>query len=287
MLPYTTNPFILMLMAVLAPVAGGLLTGIDRKITARLQGRYGPPVLQPFYDTVKLWTKAPQIANHLQLVFVYGYLSFAVTSLLLVMAGQDLLMISFVLAFASVCLILGAMSVRSPYVQLGGAREIFQVLSYEPLLVLAVIGVYLKTGTFMLRDTLHLAHPLLFSLPVVFVGVLAVAGIKLRKSPFDTAASAHAHQELVRGLLTEYSGRYLALIEITHWIELVMMLALFASFWSTSLIGGLLLAVVGFIIIIVLDNVTARLTWRWLLRTTWTWGLVLAGLNLLFVYLRP
>ena len=38
-----------------APVAGGLVMGIDRRITARMQGRYGPPILQPFYDVGKLF----------------------------------------------------------------------------------------------------------------------------------------------------------------------------------------------------------------------------------------
>lgn len=283
---FTTNPLVLVAVALIAPLAGGLLTGLDRKLTARLQGRVGPPILQPFYDVIKLMGKTPEIANHLQLFFVYGYLVFALTSLLLVVAGQDLLMTSFVLAFASVCLILGGMSVRSPYVQIGGQREIFQVLSYEPLLVLAVIGVYLKTGTFMLRSTATLHQPLVYALPIIFIGILAVGGIKLRKSPFDTSTSAHAHQELVRGLLTEYSGPYLAVIEVTHWIELVMILSLFASFWATSVVGALLLAAVGFVFEIILDNVTARMTWRWMLSTTWTWGLGLAVVNLLFVYLR-
>ncbi|MBV1768706.1 MAG: NADH-quinone oxidoreductase subunit H, partial [Candidatus Desulforudis sp.] len=41
----------------LAPVVGGLLTGIDRKLSARMQGRIGPPILQPFYDFFKLWGK--------------------------------------------------------------------------------------------------------------------------------------------------------------------------------------------------------------------------------------
>ena len=39
---------------ILAPVIGGLMSGIDRKITARMQGRQGPPILQPFYDVIKL-----------------------------------------------------------------------------------------------------------------------------------------------------------------------------------------------------------------------------------------
>ena len=42
---------------VLAPFLGGLLDGCDRKISARMQGRIGPPLLQPFYDVQKLFNK--------------------------------------------------------------------------------------------------------------------------------------------------------------------------------------------------------------------------------------
>jgi len=42
---------------IVAPLLGGLLTGIDRVITARMQGRKGPSVLQPFYDVLKLFRK--------------------------------------------------------------------------------------------------------------------------------------------------------------------------------------------------------------------------------------
>jgi formate hydrogenlyase subunit 4 len=50
----------------IAPLAGGLLAGIDRKVSARLQGRYGPPVMQPFFDVLKLLRKERIIVNKFQ-----------------------------------------------------------------------------------------------------------------------------------------------------------------------------------------------------------------------------
>ena len=52
---------------IFAPILGGLTSGIDRKITARMQGRQGPPVLQPFYDVIKLLKKETVVVNHVQI----------------------------------------------------------------------------------------------------------------------------------------------------------------------------------------------------------------------------
>ena len=56
----------MLVFVVLAPLAGGVLAGIDRKLSARLQGRYGPPVLQPFFDVFKLLRKERIIVNKFQ-----------------------------------------------------------------------------------------------------------------------------------------------------------------------------------------------------------------------------
>jgi len=58
----------------LAPVVGGLLTGIDRKLSARMQGRIGPPILQPFYDFFKLWGKDTLVTTRENLIWAWGYL---------------------------------------------------------------------------------------------------------------------------------------------------------------------------------------------------------------------
>ena len=225
------------------------------------------------------------VTSNSQILYVYVYLGAAMASVVLFALQQDLLVILFTMALGSIALVLGGFSVRSPYSQIGAQRELMQMLAYEPVLVLAAIGAFLVTGTFMVSSIFTNSQPLLLSLPLVALSLVFVLGFKLRKSPFDTAASGHAHQELVRGLLTEYSGRYLALVELAHWYELVLVLGFVAMFWANPLPVGLLLALAFFLAIIMIDNASARLTWSTVLRATWIYGAGMAIVNLAWRYL--
>ena len=279
------TPLVILGSLVIAPLLGGLLVGIDRKLSARMQGRIGPPVVQPFYDLLKLFAKDALVSAKMQLVSVYLYLTSVVLSVVMLVLGQDLLVLLFVLALGSVSLILGAFSVRSPYSQLGAYRELLLLLSYEPLLALFVVGVYLATGSFMVRDIFKLEQPLLLTLPLFAVTQILVLAMKMNKSPFDISASHHAHQEIVRGILTEFSGPYLGVIELTHWYELVLLLGMTALLWANNLWVGAALALGSYFAVIVVDSITARMTWRWTLRVGWGIGIPLAVINLMMVYL--
>ena len=65
---------------VLAPLIGGLLAGLDRKVSARMQRRAGPPVLQPFYDVFKLFEKEPLTVTKVQDFYVFIFLLFVIVS---------------------------------------------------------------------------------------------------------------------------------------------------------------------------------------------------------------
>ena len=274
-----------LLVLVTAPLAGGLLMGIDRKITARIQGRIGPPLLQPFYDVLKLLCKERIALNELQIIYVYLHLAFMLLVVILLAKGQDMLMILFVHAFSVLALILGGMCVRSPYSRIGSQRKIMQMLAYEPILVLMVIGIYLTNGSFMARDVLAMPRPLLTSLPLVFAAYFVALVVKLEKSPFDVATSHHAHQEIVKGITIEYAGPYLAVIEVTHFIEVALLLAVAALFWHTNLIVGIAVALACFLGQIVVDNACARLTTMWMVRFLWTIPMLLALSNIVWLYL--
>jgi len=273
---------IILLVLFAAPVLGGLLSGIDRIITARMQGRVGPPVLQPFYDVFKLLGKERFLVNQRQVLWAIGYLALIITSLAMLCLGSDLLVIVFVMAFAAICFVLGGLSTKSPYSHIGSQRELLQMLSYEPVLILLAIGVFMQNQSFLVKDIFARPEPLLFSLPLVFIAVLLILTIKMRKSPFDLSTCHHAHQELVQGITTEYSGPYLALIELTHWYELVLVLGLVVLFWAQPVWAGLLLALAAFFIELVIDNICARMTWSWMVKLTWTVGIILCLVNLGF-----
>jgi len=272
-----------------APIAGGLIAGVDRILTAKCQSRVGPPLLQPFYDTAKLWGKETRVANVWIAFCSWMYFTAAATSCVMFFLQSDLLIIFFVQAVGAVFLVIGALSVPSPYSQIGGQRELLQVVAYEPLLILVFVGIYLATGSFNISSVYELKSPLMLQNGVVpMVLLFVVLGyaltIKLRKSPFDISGSHHAHQEIVRGVFTEYSGRYLALVEIAHWYEVVLVLGVVALFWATSWYGIVILLVLTYGAEILIDNITARLTWRAMLGKLWATGLALSFVSLAWLY---
>jgi len=269
---------------VAGPIIGGLVSGMDRILTARMQSRIGPPVLQPFYDVVKLLFKEPLVVNVWQAFCAYCYIAAASISVVLFFLQSDLLLIFFVQAVGAVFLVVGALSSTSPYSQIGAHRELLQILSYEPLLVLVVVGFYLETGSFKIADIYAWQHPLLLKLPFLFIVLGYALTIKLRKSPFDLSTCHHAHQELVKGLLTDYSGPFLALTEIGHWFEVVLLLGVCTLFWATSWVGMAVLLAGTYFLEVLVDNTTSRMTWRWMLSYVWGVGLTLSIVNLIWLH---
>ena len=87
---------------ILSPLVGGLLTGVDRRLTARLQSRLGPPLLQPFYDVFKLFGKEASVTNAWLVFSAYMTLISSALALLTFFMGGDLLLLFFVLTVAAV-----------------------------------------------------------------------------------------------------------------------------------------------------------------------------------------
>jgi ech hydrogenase subunit B len=287
----TIAPEALMRMAafvLLAPLAGGLLSGIDRRVSARLQGRYGPPILQPFYDVFKLLQKETIIVNKFQNFPIFLFLLFTIFSGALFFAGVDLLVIVFSLALASAFFILGGFCVGSPYSHLGAEREIIQSAAYEPMIILLAVGMYQVTGSFKVAAIAQHGAPLIIELPGVFAGFLYILAIKFRKSPFDLSMSHHAHQEIVRGITTEFSGPGLALIEITHWYETVLLLGMVYLFFAFKPWVGLLAVMATFLFEIVVDMNFARFRWQATFVSTWVFTAVAGVSNIIVLSLiRP
>lgn len=276
-----------LLYLLLAPILGGLLSGCDRIISARMQRRKGPPLLQPFYDFLKLWGKQPIAVNKAEGFYIFGFLLFVLLTGTIFFAQGDILLVVFTLTMASVCLIIAAYAVDSPYSQIGAERELVQTMAYEPMLLMVALGFYLASGSFSVGDILTGAHMNILRMPGIFFGLCFILLIKFRKSPFDISMSHEAHQELIGGLKTEISGRTLAVVEIAHWYENVFLFGLVLLFlasdtWWTWLLGLAICEIVFFAEILI-DNCCARIKWERMLASTWLVGLMAGFLNIAFL----
>jgi ech hydrogenase subunit B len=177
-----------------APVVGGFLSGLDRKLSAKMQGRVGPPLLQPFYDVFKLLTKENLLVSKSQDFFIICFFVFIVFTGALFFNGNDALLIIFSLTLANIYLILGAYASNSPYSHMGAEREMIQIMAYEPMMLLTLVGMYMVTGSFQVSGIAAFDKPLIYFLPGIFIGFMFILGIKFRKSPFDLSMSHHRRQ---------------------------------------------------------------------------------------------
>jgi ech hydrogenase subunit B len=279
------------LYAIFGGVIAGLLAGIDRKLSARMQGRRGPSVFQPFYDVAKLFSKQTLALNHGQFVIAFTFLMLMIGTGMLFFAGVDILLVFLALSTAAMFLVFAATSSNSAMSTMGAQREMMQMLAYEPMVLITAVGFYMSTkiiggeGSFKIIDIASGDVPSIVYLPGIFLGFLFILTIKFRKSPFDISTSHHAHQELVKGVTTDLSGRNLGMIEVAHWYENTFLLGVVALFflsndwWSIPLAIGA--ALVVYFLETIIDNVSARVKWELMVKLAWGVTIICGGLNLL------
>jgi len=203
-------------------------------------------------------------------------------------AGSNLLLIIFALTLSCMFLVIAAYSSNSPYAQVGAERELLQIMAYEPMILMVAIGFYLYTGSFEVSEIITYGQMPVFPLLGIFAGYVFILTIKFRKSPFDLSVSHHGHQELVKGLTTEISGRSLALIEIAHWYENVFLLGIvFLFFVDGTPVGiavGIFACLATYFFEILIDNSFARMKWQFALNATWIVAAGIGTANLAVLY---
>jgi ech hydrogenase subunit B len=272
------------IFVLVAPVIGGLVAGIDRKVTAHMQGRVGPSVFQPFWDVGKLFEKENAVVNETQKFYAICYLVFMAFTGALFFSGGDLLLVIFALTLSQVFLALGAFSAFSPYSYVGAERELLQIMAYEPMVILTAVGMFVATRSFNVGDIATTTIPVVLLIPGIFLGFLYILTIKLRKSPFDISTSHHAHQEIVKGVTTEFSGPTLGLIEVTHWYESVLLLGFLYLFFGWYPLLAVVAIIVLYLLEVLIDNTNARVRWQFAVKSAWLVALLVGVINLAALY---
>ncbi|MFC1568167.1 respiratory chain complex I subunit 1 family protein [Candidatus Margulisiibacteriota bacterium] len=281
-------------------VIGLVTTWIDRKVTARVQWRTGPPWFQPFADVLKLLGKetiVPEGGSKITFLAapLLGLASVTLVSTMLWLLNAnpktsfigDLIVVIYLLTLPSLALIIGGSASRNPLAALGASREMKLILAYELPFILAAFTVVAKSGSILFADILAYQswHGMMIIYPsglLAFVVTLLVAQAKLGYVPFDIP---EAEQEIMAGPLLEYSGPALAAFKITNAMLLftlpVFMITLYLGGIDLASWAGILWFVLKYVIIVTLvvliKNTNPRIRIDQALRFFWGIVLVMAA----------
>lgn len=244
-----------------------LFEGIDRKVHARMQKRIGPPIIQPFYDFVKLFTKerivpvtaSPHIFTAIPIIAaaasILGAAILLVSLLLGMGVGGDLILVLYLLAMSSIMVMVGGSSSGNPYGAIGFSRKMTMLIAYEIPVLISIASVALNCNSLAYYDVVSaqtMAKLLLaFSSPsmtVASAAFLLCMPAAADAVPFDIS---EAKTEIIHGPLVEYGGPYLALVKLAKAVSNFAWTVLAATlfFYLPALFDGSVLLGVGAVIL--------------------------------------
>jgi NADH-quinone oxidoreductase subunit H len=279
-----------------------IVSWIDSKLSALIQWRVGPPVLQPVYDFLKLIKKeiiVPRAGNIFMFLFspVVSFSSVVLVSMILVKSNitsegflGDLFVLIYLLLIPSVAVIMGGAASANPMASIGISREMKMILACELPFIITICTVIIKTGGAIgLADIIkyQVENKLLIwsisgflAFLVMFICFLS----KMEQVPFDLP---EAEQEIMGGALIEYTGLPLGFFVISRWILMAilpfLLIVLFMggiqSWW------GLFKYVLILVLIILIKNTNPRLRIDQTLRFFWGPIALTAVLSVILAFL--
>jgi NADH-quinone oxidoreductase subunit H len=279
-----------------------IVSWIDRKVTALLQWRVGPPVLQPAYDFFKLMKKETVVPRGGSLaVFllspVASFSAMILVSFILLktnISGEgfvgDIFVIIYLLLIPSFAVIMGGASSANPLASLGSSREMKMVLSYELPFILAISVVLIKTGGAVnIADIIGFqktAGIIIGSVSgfLAFLVTLICFQSKMAQVPFDIP---EAEQEIMGGAIIEYSGPPLGFFVASRWILMTVLpfLTVILFMGGVNSLLGILKYVLVVVLVVLIKNTNPRLRINQTLRLFWGPVTAVAALSVVLAFL--
>ena len=284
----------IVLSPTLALITGVFFLGLARKIVARIHWRYGPPLIQPVIDLIRLfYQKSISHGGMFDLGIILS-LAGSIVVVLFVPFGQitplsssgGLLVILYIMLLAPLGIALSAGQGVNPNISIGISRKLILSLGYEVPLLLVLLAVMTRYKTISIVQVVNIQQSTgwsLFSLPLFLSGLSyflilpAILGIR----PFDMAS---APQEISSGPMAEYGGKYLALATIEHAFVLFISIALFVNLFLGGAANSVIFFVkmlVVFVLGLFVHAVFPRFRIEQAIKYLWRWPTLLAFLGLI------
>ena len=279
----------------LAFIIGVFFLGLFRRIMARIHWRYGPPIIQPILDLIKLFhQKGFSHGPVFNLGIILSLAGSIVLILFIPFGGMcalrnsgGLLVILYLMLFAPLGIALSGGEGANPNISIGISRKLILALGYEVsfLFVLLTLMTYYKTISIVdivnAQTNFQWAFfsPLFLSGIAYFLILPAMLGIR----PFDVVG---APQEISSGPMVEYGGRFLGLFHILHAFSLFIGIALFVDLFlggGSNPVTFFMKMVVVFILVVFIHGVFPRLRTEQAIRYLWRWPVAFSLLGLILV----
>lgn len=279
---------------ILALIVGVFFLGLARKIMARIHWRYGPPLVQPVIDIIKLlYQKGVSHGAMFDLGLILSLAGSVVVILFLPFGGicplsgsGGLLVILYIILLAPLGIALSGGQGANPNISIGISRKLILSLGYEAPLLLVLLATMTRYKTISLVEVVTAQQSTgwaLFSLPLFLSGIAyflilpAMLGIR----PFDMTS---APQEISSGPAAEYGGKYLAFANIEHAFVLFINIALFVNLFLGGAANPLtffLKMLVVFVLGLFIHAVFPRFKIEQAIKYLWKWPLLLALVGLI------
>ena len=284
----------IILSPILALIVGVFFLGLARKIMARIHWRYGPPLIQPVIDMIRLFYQ--KSVSHGRM-FDLGIILSLVGSVVVVLfmpfgkmcplrSSGGLLVILYIMLLAPLGLVLSGGQGANPNISIGVSRKLILSLGYEVPLLLVLLAVMTHYKTISIAEVVNVQKSTgwsIISWPLFLSGISyllilpAILGIR----PFDISS---APQEISSGPMAEYGGKYLALATIEQAFVLFISIAIFVNLFM----GGAANPVIFFVKMLMvfvpglcINAVFPRYRIEQAIKYLWKWPTLLAFLGLI------
>lgn len=283
-------------------IAAFIVSWIDRKVSALVQWRVGPPILQPVYDFLKLMKKETVIPRDGSVaVFllspIVSFAALVVVSMLLVKTNiykigfiGDIFVVIYLLLLPSFAVIMGGAASANPLSSIGASREMKMILSYELPFILVVCMVLIKTGgavgiadiiNYQLNNGMIISS---LSGALGFLVTLLCFQSKMAQVPFDLP---EAEQEIMGGAIIEYTGPPLCFFIVSKWILMAVLplLTVILFMGGINTWVGILKYIFVLVLVILIKNTNPRLRINQMLSFFWGPLTLLAAVSVVLAFL--
>ena len=275
---------------------GLICMGLFRKINARIQRRYGPPLLQPLIDIIRFLSQRSVSHGKIFSLGIILALSGTLTVLLFIPFGKicplcksgDLFLILYLMLLTPLCNALSGGEAANPNTSIGISRKLMLSLGYEVpflMIILSVMSFYKTTSLVEIIKQQQNYHWAILNFPLVIPGIayLLILPAMMGVRPFDIST---APQEIASGPIVEYGGKFLALNHIEHAVRIFIGIALFIDLFlgGGPNIGFFLIEMfVVFFIAVAINAIYPRYRLEQAIKYLWRWPSIIAFIGLILV----